>query len=70
MIINLRNLKKKNFNLAMVDGVLILHDGHIRYFKETKSKLKNCKILCCLASDKYIETKHKIFNSNTKINNN
>lgn len=67
MIINLRNLKKKNFNLAMVDGGFDpLHDGHIRYFKETKSKLKNCKILCCLASDKYIETKHKIFLTQTQ----
>ena len=46
----------------MVDGGFDpLHDGHIRYFKETKSKLKNCKILCCLARISILKPNIKSF---------
>ena len=46
----------------MVDGGFDpLHDGHIRYFKRIRNKFKGFKILCCLASDKYIKSKHKVF---------
>ena len=62
MIINLNSLRKKKIKLAMVDGGFDpLHDGHIRYFKKTRYKFKEFKILCCLASDKYIKNKHKVF---------
>lgn len=62
MIINLRNLKRKNINLAMVDGVFDpLHDGHIEYFKKAKKKSKNLKLVCSCACDKYVKKKHPIF---------
>ena len=62
MIVKIKHLRNKNIDLAMVDGGFDpLHDGHIRYFKKSREKFNNCKIVCCLASDKYIKKKHKVF---------
>ncbi len=58
MIVKIKHLRNKNIDLAMVDGGFDpLHDGHIRYFKKSREKFNNCKIVCCLASDKYIKKK-------------
>jgi cytidyltransferase-like protein len=52
---DLVGLRKK---VAMVDGGFDpLHLGHIEYFKAACGL--GLPLLCCIASDKYISTKHK-----------
>jgi cytidyltransferase-like protein len=44
--------------VAMVDGGFDpLHMGHIEYFKAAAGL--GIPVLCCLASDRYVSTKHK-----------
>lgn len=51
----LNSLRKK---VAMVDGGFDpLHLGHIEYFKQAAGL--GLPILCCVASDRYVSTKHK-----------
>lgn len=51
----LGTLRKK---VAMVDGGFDpLHLGHIEYFKQAAGL--GLPLLCCLASDRYVGTKHK-----------
>lgn len=58
MIITLEQLPSYQGQLAMVDGGFDpLHIGHIEYFKGAAGL--GVPVLCCVASDRYVSTKHK-----------
>lgn len=57
-IIQFDQLKELRKKVAMVDGGFDpLHAGHVLYFGEA-AKL-GLPLICCLASDRYVSTKHK-----------
>jgi len=58
MIITLEQLPSYEGQVAMVDGGFDpLHIGHIEYFKGAAGL--GVPVLCCVASDRYVSTKHK-----------
>jgi cytidyltransferase-like protein len=58
MILDFNKLCDLRKHVTMVDGGFDpIHLGHIEYFKEAK-KL-GLPVLCCMACDQYICTKHK-----------
>lgn len=58
MIVGFEDLKDLRKKVVMVDGGFDpLHLGHIEYFRAA-SEL-GVPVLCCVASDRYVGTKHK-----------
>lgn len=58
MIVSFEGLKELRKTVAMVDGGFDpIHLGHIEYFRAA-SEL-GVPVLCCIASDRYVSTKHK-----------
>ena len=58
MILSFDELKDHRGRVAMVDGAFDpLHHGHIEYFKAARSL--GVPVLCNIASDRYVRTKHR-----------
>lgn len=58
MILTFEQLPSLRQQVTMVDGGFDpLHLGHIEYFKVATQL--GVPVLCCLASDRYVSTKHK-----------
>jgi cytidyltransferase-like protein len=60
MIVDFDSLKTYRHSVAMVDGCFDpLHKGHVEYFRAAREL--GVPLLCNLASDKYLATKHPPF---------
>ena len=58
MIIEFEELEAHRGKVAMVDGAFDpLHAGHVEYFEE--AAVLGLPLLCNLASDRYLEGKHR-----------
>lgn len=58
MIVTFESLRELRGRVAMVDGAFDpLHRGHIEYFRFASERL-DAPLLCNVASDRYVETKH------------
>jgi len=58
MILSFSDLRQYRGRLAMVAGAFDpLHHGHIEYFRQARAL--GPSLLCCIASDFYVETKHR-----------
>ena len=58
MILSFEQLANYRHQVAMVDGAFDpLHHGHIAYFKAARDL--GLPVLCNLASDRYVRTKHQ-----------
>ncbi len=58
MILTFDELKDYRGRVAMVDGAFDpLHHGHIQYFKAAREL--GVPVLCNVASDRYVRTKHR-----------
>ena len=58
MILSFEQLKDYRHQVAMVDGAFDpLHHGHIAYFKAAREL--GVPVLCNVASDRYVATKHR-----------
>jgi cytidyltransferase-like protein len=58
MILSFEQLKGWRQRVAMVDGAFDpLHRGHVEYFRLASEQLA-VPLLCNVASDRYVETKH------------
>jgi cytidyltransferase-like protein len=60
MIVSFEQLEPLRHTVAMVDGAFDpLHHGHVEYFRAA-SEL-GAPVLCNVASDRYVRTKHRPF---------
>src|SRR5215510_11627489 len=58
MILSFEQLQEYRHQVAMVDGAFDpLHHGHIQYFKAARQL--GAPVLCNVASDRYVRTKHR-----------
>jgi cytidyltransferase-like protein len=58
VILSFEELEQYRGQVAMVDGAFDpLHHGHIEYFKAARQL--GVPVLCNLASDRYVRTKHR-----------
>lgn len=58
MILTFEQLATLRQQVAMVDGGFDpVHIGHVEYFKGAATL--GVPVLCCIASDRYVSTKHK-----------
>lgn len=65
MILSFEELAQYRGQVAMVDGAFDpLHHGHIEYFKEAREL--GLPVLCNVASDRYVRTKHRPLLSETQ----
>jgi cytidyltransferase-like protein len=65
MILSFEELADYRHQVAMVDGAFDpLHHGHIAYFKAAREL--GAPVLCNVASDRYVRTKHRPLLSETQ----
>ena len=65
MILSFEELVHYRGQVAMVDGAVDpLHHGHIEYFKAAREL--GAPVLCNVASDRYVRTKHRPLLSETQ----